>query len=260
MYHERIECKDMNSIIIYGKNFMMVSDNIAADYHKHWLLQLFLTGQKDFNIDVNRQHIICSSILVNLDTPHTFNNAGDTCFTMLIDPTTELGRRMMGVLMNQPYYLFSPDETKAMQSHLQNILIHKSKDAYLTFVQSLLFQFSNCNIEKMDERVVKVLDLLDECVHEDENHQLKYFAEKLNLSESRLAHLFKEETGIPLKSYIVLHKLQKAYELIGNGESITTAALNAGFNSPSHLAYTNKMMTGMSATNILKDSEFLKAF
>ena len=39
---------------------------------------------------------------------------------------------------------------------------------------------------------------------------------------------------------------------------LTTSALNAGFDSPSHFAYTNKLMTGMSASNIMKDSEFLK--
>ncbi|WP_242851508.1 hypothetical protein [Clostridium sp. DMHC 10] len=57
-----------------------------------------------------------------------------------------------------------------------------------------------------------------------------------------------------------MRKLQRAYELIFNGENITTAALNAGFDSSSHLAYTNKMMTGMSATNIIRDSGFLKVF
>lgn len=72
--------------------------------------------------------------------------------------------------------------------------------------------------------------------------------------------MFKDETGIPLKSYIVIHKLYGAYESIFNGVNITTAALNAGFDNPSHLAYTNKMITGMSASNILKDSEFLKVY
>ncbi|WP_049762276.1 helix-turn-helix domain-containing protein [Lachnoclostridium phytofermentans] len=78
------------------------------------------------------------------------------------------------------------------------------------------------------------------------------------LSESRLAHLFKEETGIPLKSYIVLYALQKAYDVVFDGGSITKAAMTAGFDTPAHLAYTNKKMTGMSASGILKDSEFLK--
>jgi AraC-like DNA-binding protein len=127
-------------------------------------------------------------------------------------------------------------------------------------LNSISFGYDYNNLKKFDNRIIEVLNLLDECIHEDESHQTKYFSGKIGLSESRLAHLFKEETGVPLKSYIVLHKLQIAYESIFDGKSITTAAFDAGFGSPSHLAYTNKIMTGMSATNIIKDSEFFKVF
>jgi len=179
---------------------------------------------------------------------------------MLIDPTTELGRMLRGLLMDQPFYVFPHEETIVMQQTFKDVSLQKRHDAFLSFVQSILLRFAYSDVENFDNRVMKVLNLLNECVHEDEFHQIKYFSKKTGLSESRLAHLFKEETGIPLKSYIVLHKLQRAYDSIFNGETITTAALNAGFDSPSHLAYTNKMMTGMSAINIIRDSEFLKVF
>lgn len=249
----------MNHIIKCGRNFMAISNSIEADCHKHWLFQMFLS-QKELNIEVNGQLILCSAILINMDTLHTFNAQGEPHFTMLIDPTTELGRAMKGLLENQPFYIFPHEKNIDMQQNFRNVLEQNEHDAILCFVQSVINQFYSGNMKGFDNRVVRVLNLLDDCMHEDESHQIKYFSEKTGLSESRLAHLFKEETGIPLKSYIVLHKLQKAYELIFNGENITTAALDAGFDSPSHLAYTNKMMTGMSATNITRDSEFLKVF
>ncbi len=250
----------MNYIIKYGRNFMAISNSIEADCHKHWLLQMFLCGQKEINIEVNGERIPCSAILVNVDTPHTFNAEGEPHFTILIDPTTELGRVTRELLMNQPFYVFPHEKTVVMQQYFQYVLIKKSHDDILSFAQSIISQFSYSNMGNFDDRINKVLSLLDDCVHEDEFHQIKYFSKKTYLSESRLSHLFKKETGIPLKSYIVLHKLQKAYESIFYGENITTAALGAGFDSPSHLAYTNKMMTGMSATNIIRDSEFLKVF
>ena len=239
---------------------MAISNSIEADCHKHWLLQMFLCGQKEINIEVNGERIPCSAILVNVDTPHTFNAEGEPHFTILIDPTTELGRVTRELLMNQPFYVFPHEKTVVMQQYFQYVLIKKSHDDILSFAQSIISQFSYSNMGNFDDRINKVLNLLDDCVHEDEFHQIKYFSKKTYLSESRLSHLFKKETGIPLKSYIVLHKLQKAYESIFYGENITTAALGAGFDSPSHLAYTNKMMTGMSATNIIRDSEFLKVF
>ncbi|MDZ7548901.1 helix-turn-helix transcriptional regulator, partial [Clostridium perfringens] len=77
-------------------------------------------------------------------------------------------------------------------------------------------------------------------------------------SESRISHLFKKQIGIPLKSYIVLCNLKKAYIYLLDNGSITDAAMKAGFDSPSHFAYTSKKLTGMSAKNIRKDSVFLK--
>jgi AraC-like DNA-binding protein len=250
----------MNYIIKCEKNFMAVSDSIEADCHKHWLLQMFLSNQKNLNIEVNGQLISCGAILVNIDTPHTFNTEGNPHFTMLIDPTTELGRILRGLLVDKHFYVFPQEETILMKQSFNKVLVEKGHDVILSFVQSILFQFAYGKMKNFDDRIMKFLNLLNDCVHEEEFHKIKYFSEKIGLSESRLAHLFKEETGIPLKSYIVLHKLQRAYQLIFDGENITAAALNAGFDSPSHLAYTNKMMTGMSATNIIRDSEFLKAF
>lgn len=239
---------------------MAISNSIEADCHKHWMLQMFLGSQKDLNIEVSGQCIHCSAILVNMDTHHAFNADGESHFTMLIDPTTELGRVMRSLLKDQPFYVFPHEETIVMQQALKSVIVQKSHDSILSFVQNITFQFAYSNMKNFDHRVIEVLNLLDDCMHEDEFHQIKYFSKEVGLSESRLAHLFKEETGIPLKSYIVLHKLQEAYKSIFNGENITTAALNAGFDSPSHLAYTNKIMTGMSATNIIRDSEFLKVF
>lgn len=221
----------MNYIIKYGENFVAISDSVEASPHKHWLLQMFISDKKELNIEVNGQLIVCNALIVNMDTQHAFSTDGEVYFTILIDPTTELGRVMRCLLMDQPFYVFSHEETIVMQQTIENALEKKDFDTLLSFIQKSTFQLTFNNIINFNERIVKVLNLLDDCTHEDEIHQIEYFSTKVYLSESRIAHLFKKETGIPLKSYIVLHKLQKSYDLIFNGENITTAALNAGFDS-----------------------------
>lgn len=54
------------------------------------------------------------------------------------------------------------------------------------------------------------------------------------LSKSRLSHLFKEETGMTLHSYLAFEKLRKTHEYYLNGESLTDSCIKAGFNSSSH--------------------------
>ncbi|ERI91379.1 transcriptional regulator, AraC family [Clostridiales bacterium oral taxon 876 str. F0540] len=250
----------MNYVCKYDRNFAAISDSVRADSHRHWLLQMFLGFEKELNIEVDGKLIICNAIIVNMNTLHKFNTDEKIHFTMLINPTSEMGRVVRGMLKDQSFYVFPYEETVVMQQNFKNALLQRNHNAILSFIQSINSKFASRNTASFDERIVEVLSCLNDCLHEDEFHQIKYLSQKICLSESRLAHLFKEETGIPLKSYIVLHKLQSAYELIFKGENITAAALHAGFDSPSHLAYTNKIMTGMSTTNIIRDSEFLKVF
>jgi len=249
----------MNYILKHGQNFMAISDRIEADRHRHWLIQLFLGGRKELNLEVNDERIPCGAVIVNANTTHRFESNGEPNFTMLVDPVSELGQKFKGLLSERPCYVFPDHETNVWRRAFRNVLEKGGKEDCLMFARNIAEFFSDAAPRHFDDRVSRVLMLLDECAHEDEAHQLGYFASKTGLSESRLAHLFKEETGIPLKSYIVLHKLRKAYDYIFDGENFTAAALRAGFGSPSHFAYTNKLMTGMSATGILKNSEFLKA-
>ena len=72
------------------------------------------------------------------------------------------------------------------------------------------------------------------------------------LSKSRMSHIFKEQTGMSLHSYIAAEKLHKAFDYINQGLSITEASMAAGFDSPSHCASTCKRMFGISFRNIYK--------
>jgi AraC-like DNA-binding protein len=210
------------------------------------------------DIEVHRQRIPCRAVLVNINAWHRFQSNGEPVFTMLVDPVSELGRMFRGVLENRPFHVFPGPVTGALCQAFDHALSESSRDAFLEFVRTVMGHFSGGTAQSLDDRVRRVLGLFDACSGEDEAHQVKSLAAKVGLSESRLGHLFKEATGIPLKSYIVLHKLQKAYDAILDGETFTAAALRAGFDSPSHFAYTNKLMTGMSASGIIKNSEFLK--
>lgn len=92
------------------------------------------------------------------------------------------------------------------------------------------------------------------------DHTIENFAKSVCLSSSRLSHLFRKQIGIPLKSYLLFHQLEKAFEALLNGTNVSGAAMLAGFDSPSHFAATVKKWMGISAHASIKDSEFLKVF
>ena len=111
---------------------------------------------------------------------------------------------------------------------------------------------------QLDGRIIDFLNKLEDCSCFD--HSVDRFAEELSVSTSRLSHLFSEQVGISLKSYLTLHQLERAYQDILEGSGITEAAMNAGFDSPSHFAATVKRLMGLPTRRTLKDSRFLKVY
>jgi AraC-like DNA-binding protein len=71
------------------------------------------------------------------------------------------------------------------------------------------------------------------------------------LSESRFLHLFRQETGSSLRRYRLWSRLIRAGAELAAGHNLTTAAAEAGFASPSHLADRFKMTFGLPASQLL---------
>ncbi|WP_434282382.1 helix-turn-helix domain-containing protein [Clostridium botulinum] len=72
------------------------------------------------------------------------------------------------------------------------------------------------------------------------------------VSKSRLSHLFREQTGMTLHSYLAFEKLRKTYKYFCEGMNITESCILAGFDSSSHCASTCKRMFGISLRDVYK--------
>ncbi|MFC4373399.1 helix-turn-helix transcriptional regulator [Nocardia halotolerans] len=60
-------------------------------------------------------------------------------------------------------------------------------------------------------------------------------ARRVQLSESRLAHLFSAEVGLPFRAYVRWLRMQRAVRLVAAGRTLTEAAHGAGFADSAHL-------------------------
>jgi AraC-like DNA-binding protein len=64
------------------------------------------------------------------------------------------------------------------------------------------------------------------------------------LSPSRFRHLFVEQTGMALRPYVLWRRFLRVWELMTDGESLSTAAHSAGFADAPHLTRTCHRMFG----------------
>jgi len=86
---------------------------------------------------------------------------------------------------------------------------------------------------------------------------LEALAEKVHLSPSRFAHIFKRVVGVPVRRYVLWMKMRRALELAITGDSLTTAALSAGFADSAHLSRTVRAMMGIAPEYLFRHRERL---
>jgi AraC-like DNA-binding protein len=93
---------------------------------------------------------------------------------------------------------------------------------------------------------------------------LAELARAVHLSPSRLAHRFREATGVPVRRFILWRRLRAAAESAMRGSSLTEAAHAAGFADSAHLSRTFRSMFGIAPSFLFKrgqlDVTFLRGW
>ena len=74
----------------------------------------------------------------------------------------------------------------------------------------------------------------------------------VHLSESRLRHLFVEQTGLAFKTYMLWLRMVHALQIYAEGHSLTDAAHGAGFADSAHFSRIFKRTFGLPATTLAR--------
>ena len=77
------------------------------------------------------------------------------------------------------------------------------------------------------------------------NSSIREAALRCGLSESRLRVLARAQLGLPLSTWLVWRKLERAARAISDGESLSMAAIAGGFADQAHLARAMRHMFGI---------------
>ena len=82
-------------------------------------------------------------------------------------------------------------------------------------------------------------------------HSLNALAAEVGLSPSRLQHLFKICTGLPLRRFRIWNRLGAAIFAAAAGASLTDAAHRAGFSSSAHFSSSFRAMFGLAPSELV---------
>ncbi len=101
--------------------------------------------------------------------------------------------------------------------------------------------------------VESVLEYLN--IHFKEDLSITAVAEKFNIDESYLSHLFKEHTGVSLWTYVIYRRIQTFNKLILNGGSAEENCYKVGFRNYSNFFRLYKKHMGISPSQFKKETK-----
>ena len=106
---------------------------------------------------------------------------------------------------------------------------------------------------EIDPRIMKVLELIRS--EPDRNFSQAELGEALELSPSRVLHLFSEQIGVPYRRYRMWKRLWLATERLHASDNMTTAALDSGFADATHYSHAFRDTFGVNPAPVFRKIE-----
>ncbi|MEM9878571.1 MAG: AraC family transcriptional regulator [Pseudomonadota bacterium] len=105
---------------------------------------------------------------------------------------------------------------------------------------------------KQDVRMTHILDIILGQAPED--YCFQSLLETVRLSAGRLSHLFTEEIGLSLRSFLIWRKTKEALRLLSGQDTLTTIAYASGFSDSAHFCRTFQKSLGLAPSRFRGDS------
>lgn len=183
-----------------------------------------------------------TSALIDANTPHIVDCQGEDVAVLYIESDT-----FNGSVLRHHYFSFKP---YAFELTNPNVRQKRNQRHILSGnINSILRQPLDFRAINMDGRVKACM----RHIRNDFNGELNQtsVAKTLNISTSRLTHLFKSQTGISYRRYCLWIKLGNFMRNFQVSQDITSAAIASGFSDSSHLSNSYKKVFGVCPSRIL---------
>lgn len=229
--------------------------NLTVEVHHHSAYQIVLSNDTPFSSTINgilyeRIH----GFLLKPHVPHFCVAEKGTLNVLNIEPYSNIGLELASRFKeDQAYIVFdTPPETNSFfQTPKDSLDVIKVVDALISKLPSAEY----------DERVTKIVGYIkDNYFRSDITPQT--FVDMVFLSPSRLASLFKKQTGSSLSKYLLWIRLRQAVYLAlsDKDRSLTDIAYDTGFYDLPQLNKYMYEMFGMPPKALKLNSDLIQVY
>jgi AraC-like DNA-binding protein len=219
----------------------------AISPHSHYAIQLAFGAPSGLRVQFGRhgQWQSCAGALIPSRATHSIDvNDCDWNAVLFVEPETAAGKALTARLQGKLELLDAEAIAVAAKRLERAWRIEEDYDTVKGLCFQLVQEISGTSWrEPSDPRVLATIDYIRRKV--DQAVSLSEVAQAANLSPSRFRHLFVQETGMPLRTYVLWRRLLYVWTLLMQGEALSKAAHAAGFADSAHLSRTSRSMFGV---------------
>jgi AraC-like DNA-binding protein len=225
------------------------SSSARTAVHSHQAIQLVFGTDADVRLGCSAEGPWVGGrlLLVASHQPHIMD-ATDVSLgvTMFIEPETVEGRALGALCPPEGITALDPARAAEPLAEMFERFLARRGDAAVSASARRVVTLLTDGVEPRavtNERIVRALAWLNE--HIREQVTLDAVAAAVFLSPSRFRHLFVEEMGMGLRSWLLWRRFMRTWGMIMDGASISRAAHEAGFADAAHFTRTSNRMIGV---------------
>lgn len=219
--------------------YFFQTDSILTTMHSHPAIEYIIAEHGYF--DLHTQHHFYKELraaIIPANIPHSIcAMQGMQHILMLEHRNIFLNNflRVYGITLNDAVYT------------------EQAADSPLLIVQKELYAASSANYlpaQDYDPCIARIIEYIE---HNSTDYHtiLATLCSLLNLSSSRISHLFRENTGITLKKYIVWNRLRTTIaHYLNHDTDLFSSLIEAGFYDQAHFAHSFRKMLGINPTAV----------
>lgn len=239
-------------VYVWPDLFVYVMSAQAVQRHHHHGLQITIGLEDSFRMETTEGDWQEARLMLTApDVPHTLKGPNDYQVVCQIMPETEAGRAFQATYFNdRAHHALAIDLLAPLLLRLQKLRRSKTEpDEVRTLVQEVTQELLGGEFrlgydQALDPRVQDALRMIHRMP--EKTASLDDVAASVDLSPSRFRHLFKAETGVTFRNYLMQRRLTAAIKrwLAERDLTVTELAYETGFADGAHLSRVFKRITG----------------
>ncbi len=233
---------------------VFIGKNIQSNYHKHYAISIIISFGEPFKITtIDKKYDLCKVAIIQKNISYKLESSKkhNTAFIHIV-PYSKNGIK----LSNKKYAIQELDNElfdnilKKLNDWFSNSENDINQIEYLLDEISSILESPSKEREVIDERIKKSFDLIMQS--ESEKLPISQIANLVCLSTSHFARLFKKETGMTFRKFVLYSKLVKSIHSMYQQNSLTEATFIGGFADQPHFSRTFKNAFGIKPSSSRK--------